>query len=511
MSTIKGQVFKNFYRDSIALMRIAATLSRRGGVARVEVLLGTPANIEALQHGGLFMPDIGSVTRNDIVVAVEADSGSDASDALALAEEMLVGPAVTKKGEARMIFSMQSALQKIPDANLAVISIPGPFVRQEAQSALDAGLHLFIFSDNVPIEDETALKSYANERGLLVMGPDCGTAIISGVALGFANKIRRGRIGLIGASGTGLQEVSCLIDRAGFGISHAIGTGTNDVKDEIGGVTLLRGFRMLADDPASEVIVIITKPPGEMVQRMILEEAEKCQKMVIANFLGGNQIYSGSEHILNARCLEEAARYAVEAIGGDFSLMDDGHDHVPIERSKIAVGQRYVRGVFSGGTFAMEAALILSESLDEIHTNFELDRTSVLKDARLSQKHCCVDLGEDEFTRGKPHPMLEPTMRHERILQEADDSETAVLLLDLVLGFGVHEDPAEVLSNTLTLARERAAAAGRYLPIIASVCGTENDPQVLSDQITKLRKAGALVMASNARAARAAASLARAM
>src|SRR5580704_9603583 len=96
-----------------------------------------------------------------------------------------------------------------------------------------------IFSDNVPIAEEASLKHEARERGLMVMGPDCGTAIIGGVPLAFANAVPRGDIGIIGASGTGIQEVSTLIARAGRGVRHAIGTGGRDMHAEVGGLTTL--------------------------------------------------------------------------------------------------------------------------------------------------------------------------------------------------------------------------------------------------------------------------------
>src|SRR5690606_14776291 len=116
---------------------------------------------------------------------------------------------------------------------------PGVYAAFEAFRALENNLNVMMFSDNVTVEDEIKLKDLAVKKDLLMMGPDCGTAIINGVGLCFANKIKRGPIGLVAASGTGLQEVTVLIDQFGGGISQAIGVGGRDLsKDVMGRMTL---------------------------------------------------------------------------------------------------------------------------------------------------------------------------------------------------------------------------------------------------------------------------------
>lgn len=505
---VKGRLLKSMYRDSIALMRIASALFQRDEIARAEVLVATPVNLESLRHDGLHCREIDGATPNDIVMVVEATTEAVALDGLEWAETALKSPTVATVGEAELTFSLDSAIKRVPAANLALLSIPGPFVRREAMKALEHGLHLLIFSDNVPIEDEIAIKKFADQDGLLVMGPDCGTAFISGAALAFANKVRRGNIGIIAAAGTGMQEVACLIDRAGLGISHGIGTGSNDVKAVVGAITLRRGLRMLEADEGTKVIVIVTKPPEDSVAQAVLGEVKQCTKPVVVNFLGGDTRAVSSAGAIPAVTLEDAARLAVEANGGIFLLGGEQSHKLAAERQKLSPSQKYIRGVFSGGTFTAEAALILRSDIDDVYTNTRLNGTKPLSDAKRSVGHTCVDMGEDEFTRGKPHPMLEPMMRHQRILQEADDPETAVILLDVVLGFGVHPDPAGVLVDTLRKAREKAAADGRYLPVVASVCGTDGDPQVRSKQVAKLRNIGVLVFASNAEAVRASAAIA---
>ena len=503
---IKSQIVANMYRDSIALMRLARDLFEREDVARAEVLMATPANLEVLGRAGLLADEIGDASPNDIIIAIEAESDKAADSSIEWAKEMLTTPrAGASAGEGTSIFSLQSALEAMPDVNLALLSIPGPFVKREALRALENGLNLLIFSDNVSVQDEIEIKSLAEAKGLLVMGPDCGTAIIQGVALGFANVVHRGRVGIVGASGTGIQEVSCLIDRAGAGVSHAIGTGSNDVKDEIGATTLLRGMRMLESDPNTAVIVIITKPPGDAVQRAILNVVREVEKPTVVNFLGGNAKAIEAAGALPAYTLEDAARLATEKAGSKYALGELNESQLRAEWSKLGADQKYVRGVFSGGTFASEAALVLSEILDPVFTNTGLRQAQTLEDAQKSQAHACVDLGEDEFTQGKPHPMLDPSMRHERILQEARDPEVAVLLLDVVLGQGVHPDPAGSLVDTLVTARRESGNTDSSLPMVASVCGTDSDPQVRSEQVTKLEEAGVVVVSSNSQAARAAA------
>jgi FdrA protein len=507
--TVKYKIFKNTYRDSIALMRIARELGDQEGIEKAEVLLGTPANLDALEHNGLYLEGMSIASVNDLVVSIEAHSDEDAQKAFNSAEQLLKGGSSINDYEMKNVaFSVETAIRRLPNANLLLLSVPGPFVMREALHGLENGLNLLIFSDNVPIEDELKIKQFGEERNLLVMGPDCGTAIISGAALAFANEIRRGNIGIVAASGTGLQEVSCLIDRAGYGISQAIGTGSNDAKDIIGGITTLRGLQMLEEDKLTEVIVIITKPPQHMVMNKILKKVKSIKKPVIINFIGQTSDIVLSAGAIYAESLEDTARKAVEALGGKFNLECDDQNLIVSASNRLVDSQKYIRGLYSGGTFAAEAGLLLSNLVESVNTNFYLPQANFLKNMYESIGHSCVDMGDDEFTRGKPHPMLDPLMREKRILQEAADPETAVILLDVVLGHGVHPNPAGIIKDTLDSAKEIAASSGRFLSIVASVCGTERDPQVWSEQVALLRQSGVMVFSSNARAVRAAVSIA---
>jgi len=344
------------------------------------------------------------------------------------------------------------------------------------------------------------------------MGPDCGTAIIGGVPLGFANVVRRGKIGVVGASGTGMQQITSLIDRYGAGVSHAIGTGSRDMSAQIGGAMTLVGLRALAKDSSTSVIVIVSKPPHPEVAARVLQEAATCGKPTVACFLGMDtySLVRGMENgqVTSASTLEEAARLAVELAGGNAPR--DGMDTLAVAniRKGFAQGQRYVRGLFSGGTFCYEAMLLMRRDLGPVFSNVPLSPDTALADVHKSRGHTCLDLGSDEFTVGRPHPMIDMAARQERILQEARDPEAALLLLDIVLGYGAHNDPAGALAPTLVEAKRMAEAAGRQLSIVASICGTERDPQGFASQERALQEAGVLLAPSNAAAARLAAAIA---
>jgi FdrA protein len=339
------------------------------------------------------------------------------------------------------------------------------------------------------------------------MGPDCGTAIIGGVPLGFANVVRRGDIGVVAASGTGLQQVTCLIDRLGGGISQAVGTGGHDLSREVGGITVLQGLAALAEDAATRVIVLISKPPAPEVAAAVLADARKAGKPVVVNFLGADQQSIAGPGLAPVKTLEDAALAAVALAKSqqwDALSLDSPRYDLP----RLAPGQRYIRGLYSGGTFCYEATLLLSETLQQVHSNTPIGRAKALEDVWKSCAHTLVDLGDDVFTRGRPHPMIDHRLRNERIVNEARDAETAVILLDVVIGYGAHANPATEIVPAMREAIARAAAAGRSLSIVGFICGTEADPQSLADQEAKLRDAGMMLTQSNAQAVRLAARIA---
>jgi succinyl-CoA synthetase alpha subunit len=371
--------------------------------------------------------------------------------------------------------------------------------------ALKRGLHVFLFSDNVPLAEEQAVKRLAAKRGLLVMGPDCGTAIIGGVPLGFANAVRRGAIGLVGASGTGMQEVSCRIHALGEGVSHAIGTGSRDVYEEVGGTTLAAGFDLLVRDPETRVIVIVSKPPSAAVADRALSAARACGKPVVVLFLGA--ALAPADNVHPVATLEEAAAAAVALVRGARPSSPAGLAPAGLDAqiARLAPTQKHLRGLYSGGTYCTEAQYLWKSAGIHTWSNAPVDRKLALPHGAPSRGHTAVDLGADEFTVGRPHPMIDFAARTERLAAEARDASVAGIVLDVVLGYGANADPAGELAPAVRGARGIAAKDGRNLIVLGFVCGTEDDPQGLAGQAAKLAEAGMILAPTSSAAARLAA------
>jgi FdrA protein len=499
------RVFRNLYRDSVSLMQLSAKIGALAGIRQASAVMATAGNLALLQDAGLIAATV-APSPNDLLVALEGDEAA-LSDALAAAEaELTRAPAARQDGGPRRMppKSLEMALAEAPAANLALISTPGDYAAAEAMKALRLGLNVMLFSDNVTVEDEIRLKRYARERDLTVMGPDCGTAIVNGIPLGFANVVRRGAIGAVAASGTGLQQVTCLVDRWGQGISQAIGTGGHDLSARVGGITMLQGLNALAADPGTRVVVLISKPPDPEIATSVLAAAEAAGKPIVVNFLGADPSTVRRPNVHPVRTLEDAASLAVSLAGGRRPESAVPAAAIP----QLAPGQRYVRGLYSGGTFCYEALVLLSEALGPIASNTPLEPDRQLADVWQSEGHTAIDLGDDLFTRGRPHPMIDQKLRIERLQKEAADPEVAVILFDVVLGYGAHPDPAAELGPAIRNARAAAEREGREIAFVGSVCGTAADPQDLGRQETALREAGALLAESNAQAVRLAARIA---
>ena len=496
------RIVPNLYRDSVSLMQLSAALGKLAGVEQASAIMATPANLELLREAGLLASIEGKPSPNDLLIALRGKSAAALEAALAAAQAALdKAPATPAAGGPGRLQprSLQMAVEANPQANLALISVPGEYAASEALKALRLGLNVMLFSDNVSATDEIALKNYARERRLLVMGPDCGTAIIDGVPLGFANAVRRGAVGVVGASGTGTQQVTCLVHRSGGGISHAIGTGGHDLGKDVGGITMLAGLQALARDRETKVIVLISKPPALSVAKEVLAAARRAGKPVVVNFIGAPQEALQGGNLFPARTLEDAAIAAVALANGKRPPRSSVHKMV-VPRMKFKGTQRYVRGLYSGGTFCYEASALLGEALGEVWSNAPVDPLRKIKNAWKSQGHTLIDLGDDVFTRGRPHPMIDHRLRNDRLLHEAADPEVAVILIDVVLGYGSHADPAGEMTSTLHKAQQLARKKGRALAIVGFVCGTEEDPQGLERQEKALREAGVLLAQSNARA-----------
>lgn len=467
--------------------------------------MATPINKQVLIRVGMEIDKMEEAGPNDILIAVMAETQDAAQDAVTEALRQLSEGAVIE-ASVPSSNSIGGGLVQVPNANLALVSVPGEYVKGIALNLLKKGINLFIFSDNVPLDAEKEIKQLAQQKGLLVMGPDCGTAIINGAALGFANRVKKGSIGLVGASGTGLQEVTTLISSYGLGISNAIGTGGNDINEAIGGVTMLQGIDLLEADPMTELVVVISKPPAATVREKILARLRSCKKPVVVNFLG--YLNKGKEgNIHYAVTLEETALKAAELLGlksdefQDFFHIDDSIIAAAKEKQKaLFEGQRYVRGLYAGGTLAAEAGVIMREMSSHLHGNFKLDGVTLLDDPKASVENTIVDLGMDEFTVGRPHPMIDSTLRGERLVAEAHDPTVAVILMDFVLGYGSNADPAGSMAGYIKKAAAVAREDGRELVFVASVCGTKEDPQPLAEQVKTLESLGVLVLPSNDKA-----------
>ncbi len=498
-------VRKNTYYDSVTLMLITKKLKQTEGVDDVAVMMGTPSNRVILAEANLLGSEGEGAGPNDLIIAFRAPEDIDVTLVCAKIDEEM-GKKDSGSGKAATIEfkSAAKAYQDIAESNLALISVPGEYAAIETYRALKNDKNVFLFSDNVSLEEESFLKKYAAEKGLFVMGPDCGTAIINGTGIGFANKVRTGDIGIVAASGTGLQEVTCLLHEMGLGISQAIGTGGRDLKEEIGAVTMLQSLEYLLADPDTKTIVLISKPPAKAVTERILSQVAKSTKPVVLCFVGYNFDFE-PEGVTVAATLEEAAIAAARISGGNTDIFSEKailEQWCSDSQNKLSDKQKYVRALYAGGTLCYETMLILGKELGPIYSNIPLDKSLVIKDALIAGHHSAIDLGDDEFTKGRPHPMIDGTLRLEYIKKAAADVETAVLLLDVVIGFGAEADPAGDLVPVIEAVKAAAKEQGNELAVIAYVCGTDEDEQNKRSQTDKLTKAGVFVAKTNAEAAR---------
>jgi FdrA protein len=447
-SLVLNRVERGRYLDSVALMRLSRRLLELPGIEGAALMIGTPSNKDLLRDAGLLAADGEAAGPNDIVIAVRASD--EGAGYVAIGSALEAHSERHEAGRLPRARSLRGALDQLPGANLALISVPGDFAAQEARRALGAGLHALVFSSGVPLQDERALKLLAKEKGLLVMGPDCGTALIAGTPIAFANVVPRGDIGIVSASGTGLQEVSCLIARMGEGVSHGIGVGGRDLDEQVGALSTLAAIDALESDPGTRTIVLISKPPASRVAELVLARVSQCKKRSVVCFLG-----------LEKPGLAPTLREAAEMATGR---------KVPEEKSSTRRTAGRVEALYCGGTLCSEAELIFRR--------------------RSLTGHRFIDLGDERHTRGRPHPMIDPEIRNEHVARAAADPEVGVILVDVVLGYGSHPDPAGVLlRNRITK------------PLVASVTGTDHDPQVRSRQVAALREAGVIVAPSNAHAA----------
>ncbi|MDR4988443.1 MAG: acyl-CoA synthetase FdrA [Bacteroidales bacterium] len=502
---LKGVLKKGQYYDSVTLMLATRELVGMPGVRDASVVMATKENLSILRQAGLLPEGLESASDNDLLIVVEAGDVPEADGAINAVDGVLANMRSKQGGGAmRMPRSLDSALQAEPGSNFALISVAGKYAAGEAGKAIDQGLHVMLFSDNIELEDELLLKQQAHGKGLLMMGPDCGTAIINGVPLGFANVVNAGNIGLVGASGTGLQEISSMISMRGAGVSQVIGTGGRDLKKEIGGIMFIDALRALERDEATEVICLVSKPPDPEVLERVVQELKKTTKPVVVLFIGTSDDIEAGPGVIIADTLEKAALTSVALSKGDdlalvSSELNDRSKTLRAQAKEIVpkLKGRYLRGLFSGGTLAAEAQLIFNKQGISVYSNAPLRSDSLLEDALVSREHSIIDMGTDEFTAGRPHPMIDFSLRNKRILEEALQEDVAVILFDVVLGFGAHKEPSKELVPVINEAKRKAPG----VVFVASITGTSRDPQDYDKVLADLEQAGVIVLPSMAAAA----------
>jgi len=461
--------------------------------------MGTEANKDLLEQSGLLVDEIKGANADDLVIVVKAENEKNAQKALEQVDDLVAARRSRDAVDQEFLpKSQESAAKTLPDAKWTLISVPGRYAAGVSREALRLGTHVFLYSDNVSLEEEIALKKKGAEKGLLVMGPDCGTAIINGIGLGFANQVRKGSIGMVAASGTGLQQVSVRIHQLGRGLTHALGTGGRDLTSQVGGLTARMSLELLDRDPETKVIVLVSKPPDPEAADGMINFARGLSKPVVINFIGYASTLQQIDNLYFTTTFDDTAAAAVK-LADDSKLTQEEED---LHLDQFNSGQKYLRGLFSGGTLAYEALLILDYYLPTVYSNVPINKEYRLKNSLVSQGHTIVDLGEDEFTVGRLHPMMDHELRIRRLEAESEDPETALILLDVVLGYGSHPDPAAELVPAIKTARSKAKKAGRYLEVVTVISGTDADPQDMKSQEEQFLGAGARVFHSNDAAAR---------
>lgn len=496
---IKVVIKQNTYFDSVSLMSLSTKANQIEGVEQVVVAMGTEMNKGVLRNVGLLTPEIEAAGNGDLLIVIKSPSAARCDSALIEVEALFKTRDKSRSGGEVTYATLESAVRHVAGANLAIISVPGEYAAREARKALANDLHVMLFSDNVSVEDELELKQTAHAKGLLMMGPDCGTAILGHVGLCFANAVRRGNIGIVGASGTGSQELSVRIHDFGGGVSQLIGTGGRDLSERVGGIMMIDGLHALDEDPATDVIVLISKPPAKGVEKKVLAEIRGCHKPVVVCFLGGAEasVTDAGGHF--ARTTKEAALKAVVLAGKNEGEINKRALNLPLiedVRAKLGPGQKYIRGLLCGGTLCDELMFLAREKYANVYSNIAKDPEHRLPDVEVSREHTFIDFGDDDFTRGRPHPMIDPSLRIARLLQEAGDPSVGVIAMDFILGFGAHADPVGVTLPAIAQSKALAASEGRHLEILGYVLGTEDDQPSLSEQTRKLAEAGVTIASS---------------
>ena len=505
---IKTIVMTNCYMDSILILSVSREMMKLPGVHNAVVVMATDMNKTVVDEFGGMTPAAKSAGANDLILSLDCDDESVVATAEEKVKEIASGKSGAGSGESAVEYrTLKAAKAAMPEANICVISLPGEYALDEAKTAIANDMNLFIFSD-MELDEELEIKQLAHEKGLFVMGPGAGTAVINNVSLGLMSKVRPGNVGIVAASGSGLQEVAVLVHNYGAGISQAIGTGGHDLSEKVGGIMFLQGIDYLANDPQTNVIVLVSKPPHPSTAKKIYAALPK-NKPVVIFFLGGDAAEIEAAGAYAPKTLEEAAQMAFELTNGRKPAKTDvvAADKAALaalaaaEKAKLGKNQKYLRGLFCGGTHSEEAVTLLQEFVPSMHSNIKFGKVDLLEDRYQSLENSLVDMGDEVFTKGKPHPVMDPSILVDRMIQEAHDPETGVILFDLLYGHAIHADPVGAMEDALREIARIEKYEGRHICVIASLCGTDIEPQNVADQARRLKEYGVILQPSNAKAA----------
>jgi len=503
MAITKNIVKKGLFRDSVQMMLLSQELRKDEGVLDAAIVMGTSLNKDVLLRCGLLTNEGVNAGEADTVISLTCKDERSLKSALERAEGLLTQNPSQGKTDFQTI---ESALGSLAGANLAALSIPGQYVKEVASKMIERKMHIFLFSDHVPLADEVELKRSALAHNLLFMGPEAGTSIINGTVLGFGNRVRKGNVGIIGASGTGIQESSILLHFCGSGITNAIGVGGRDMKEQVGGLMTLKTMAFFEEDPETDAILIVSKPVSPSIRNKIIDAVRKYSKKdYILCLIGDQEQLYDYKQIKFAKSIQAAVLKTLKTI--DRRRFESSQHKLKQETSmclefanessrSLGSKQKFARGLFTGGTLCYESKVILEEMLGPTFSNLSSSPKYHIGGNEASKAHTLIDFGEDEFTASRPHPIIDPSLRLERLLKEARDPSVAVIFMDLIVGYSVAERTIELHSKAIKEAIESAGKENRTLPIFVHVCGTEQD--ISEADLDVIREAGAQIFTSNA-------------
>jgi len=503
ISMIVNITKKNFFKDSVQMMQLSQQLKDEQGVVDAAIVMGTDLNKNTLKNMNLLTEDGATATENDTLISISCQDQNSLNNAIQKAEQLLTSSSVKTKNE---FASLASALDAFSDATIASLSIPGQFVKEVATELIKKQLHLFVFSDHVPLEDEIYLKNLALENNVLFMGPEAGTSILNGTVFGFGNRVRKGSVGIIGASGTGIQESSTMIDLFGEGISHGIGVGGRDLRNDIGGMMTLKAMEVFENDPNTKAVLLVSKPVEDDVRNKIINKINSfSKKNYVLCLVGDNENREDSARIKFSKSIQTSVLKILKSLDDNIykkimnviRIQVNESINLAESLSKDLNGeQKFVRGFFAGGTLCYESKIILEQMIGKVYSNLRSDDEYSVKGNVPSKENTLIDFGEEEFTSARPHPIIDPLLRKNRILEDANDPNVGVIIIDIICGINAAKSTISFHAETIKKAIQTAKEQGRKLSVFAYICGTEKD--VSENELKLLTDSGAKLFTSNA-------------